>query len=238
MKKIPQSSTLVAIVRDHSVSMTPLAHSATSDYNLLLDGLKEASNRNNQYTSLSIIECGVGITGDVRLVSTNQNIEYAPKLYSYPVTGYSTPLFDSVGTAITTLKEYSKLYNQDTTAFLVMVITDGQDNSSKVWNPENISSEIRNLQSTDKWTFTFRVPRGYSSYLNSLSIPAGNIIEWELNNESLIKTTHFTRSAIDGYYSARAMGVTSSANFYTGDSKINLNTTIWPNGVLGTPSQK
>jgi hypothetical protein len=202
--------TYVAIVQDHSGSMGNLARKAMDDYNLMLDGIKDSSSGFGNDTFVSIVECGVGAMGSVRVTTSNVAVERLTHHSSYSTSGGSTPLFDSVGAAI---QEASRGYDSDA-AYLVLVITDGHENSSKSWNAGSIATKIAELQKTDKWTFAFRVPRGGRAHLERLGIPAGNILEWEQNEESLAKSTEQTVTGIRSYFQARSSGITSQKAFY------------------------
>lgn len=145
----------------------------------------------------------------------NCPVQNIPQISSYQYTtdGISTPLFDSVGLLIDTLKSVPDA-NDPNVSFLVMVVTDGEENSSKNWNARSISAEIRVLQSTDRWTFVFRVPFGKKQSLVNLGIPAGNILEWEQTDFGMEKSSVITRSSIGQYYVDRSVGATCSTAFF------------------------
>lgn len=77
-----------------------------------------------------------------------------------------------------------------------------------------LADKIRTLQSTDRWTFVFRVPQGYASQLIQLGIPPGNISEWDLSEQSLRAGTVQTQQGFQNYYAARSAGKTSTDSFY------------------------
>jgi hypothetical protein len=209
----------IAIVRDHSSSMTSFRRNAAKDYNDNISALKEAALNEKQDTIVSTILCGDGRAYSANLVSrevVNSNVQVLREIAQneYLTTGGSTPLFDSVGEAISVLKCVPDANDPDV-SFLVMVITDGEENSSKKWNGHTISEELRRLQATDKWTFAFRVPRGYGRNLERLGIPGGNILEWDQTERGFEQATRTTRDAINTYYSGRSAGMTKSTTFYT-----------------------
>lgn len=67
-----------------------------------------------------------------------------------------TALHDAIGMGITTLEANikSKLNSGDATA-LVVILTDGEENSSKEYNSDKVKDLITNLEKTGLWTFTF-----------------------------------------------------------------------------------
>lgn len=105
----------------------------------------------------------------------------------------------------------------DDISFLVMAVTDGGENASIRWNAQSIARKIVELQATDRWTFVFRVPRGYGVQLTRLGIPAGNILEWDQTERGVEVASRATSEAFTQYYSARASGTTSTRSFYTTD---------------------
>jgi hypothetical protein len=205
----------VGISRDTSASMTSLRSRAVKDYNSQIDALKNATSRSGVDTIVNVVKCGVGHRGlvvrDVRNASVHvlKSLDYN----AYVTDGGSTPLFDSVGDLIEQLKAVPD-YDDPNVSFLVMSTTDGEENSSRKWR-YNLADEIRRLQASDRWTFVFRVPRGYRSRLISLGIPQGNILEWDQTDQGMKISTQHTEDAIEQYYTMRNSGVKSTNTFYT-----------------------
>ena len=63
-----------------------------------------------------------------------------------------TPLYDAVGLAATHLQ--GKIHNQERNEVLVTIITDGEENSSTIFNAKKIKSLIDELK-RQGWTFAF-----------------------------------------------------------------------------------
>ncbi len=150
---------------------------------------------------MSTVKCGVG-SGKVQRESVNSSVSVLKPITTYTAEG-NTPLFDSVGDLVELMEKAPDAGESDV-SFLVMAITDGQENASKRYNADAISKLIREKQSTDRWTFVFRVPHGYSHELTRLGIPAGNIQEWEQTERGFKEATNLTRQAFANYYDARA----------------------------------
>lgn len=205
----------VAIVRDHSGSMQSLKRKAAQDYNANVRALQEAARAEKQDTIVSTVKCGIGSAGSVVRDVVNSNVRVLKEIAGadYETSGASTPLFDSVAEAIDILQRVPDADDPDV-SFLVMVITDGQENSSRMSGVQ-LGRKIRDLQSTDRWTFAFRVPHGEARHLVSLGIPDGNILEWEQSERGFEVATRSTVSAISSYYQARTSGQKSVRTFYT-----------------------
>jgi hypothetical protein len=206
----------VAIIKDHSGSMRGLSKQAARDYNSLIASIQNASSKNNSDTIVSVIKCGIGPgQGKVEREIVNSNVQILRPILenNYLANGNSTPLFDSVGEAIELLKTVPDFDSLDV-SFLIMTITDGQENSSVKWR-HKLTSEINSLQASDRWTFVFRVPKGQYNPLKQMGIPEGNILEWETTEHGLYTSTVATTSAVDDFYLLRSKGVTSTRSFYS-----------------------
>lgn len=208
----------VGISRDHSGSMQSLAHAAMRDYNNTIAAVKDGAQKNDIDTIVSVVENGVGSQGKVVRRVVNSSISRLEPVQNYPTDGGSTPLFDSVGELIDILSDVPDADFPDV-SFLIIVVTDGEENSSKRWNGSSLSAKIKQLQATDRWTFTFRVPRGCGRTLERLGIPSGNIMEWETTERGMEQSSVVTQSAVSNYFVARAKGVRGSSTFYADLSK-------------------
>lgn len=197
----------VGISRDHSGSMSGIARAAMNDYNQTIEELERASGINGIDTIVSV----VGHYPDIRVEVENSSFAALRPLTSYPTPGGRTPLFQSIERLIRMLE---KAPDADKATFLVMAVTDGEENVLYGSALESILRLIRDKQATDRWTFVFRVPKGGRSTLTRLGIPAGNIQEWEQTERGFQEATNVTRSAISNYYGGVSKGLTSSKTFY------------------------
>ena len=213
--------TYIGIVRDHSGSMGSLHKGALKDYNMLINSIKQAAH--DEATFVTVVECGYGRTSMVRRIETNTPIERMKEATEYSSSGTGTPLFDAVGELIEVMTKQQEI-DKDDTAFLIMVITDGEENASKKYKALSISEQIRKLQASDVWTFTFRVPKGYQRTIVNLGIPSGNVIEWEQNERALEQSSQATQAAVSSFFTARSSGVRSTGSFYADVANIPVST--------------
>lgn len=209
--------------RDHSGSMSSIARPAARDYNDTIAAIREEAITHGIDTIVTVAELGYGRTDEVRTVVKNSSvIALSPiKESDYTAQGRGTPLFDAVGELIEQLEAVPDA-DSDDVAFLVYVTTDGGENASRKYTGEKIAKKIKQLVATDRWTFVFRVPRGYSTYLTQYGIPAGNIQEWDQSERGMATSTASTKSAFKGFYAARAAGVKSTDKFYADLSTVTL----------------
>lgn len=208
----------VGISRDHSGSMSHLANAAKSDYNNIIQALKNASDQHDADTIVSV----VSHQGSIKREVVNSSVNSLSPLRTYPTPGGNTPLFDSVDELIDMLTVVPDAGNADVT-FLIMAVTDGQDNSSNI-SGRALGEQIRKLQNTDRWTFVFRVPRGERRSLEALGIPPGNIQEWDQTEYGMRESTDQTLSAVTNYYGNVSRGIRSTQTFYADLSHISSRT--------------
>lgn len=208
----------IGISRDHSASMGGIGRFAAKDYNVQIEAIHEAATQFKADTIVSVVKCGVGHRGQVQresvfssssvLVPLNEN--------NYDTSGSSTPLWDSIGELITIMQAAPDAQDPDV-SFVVMVITDGEENSSRTWSSTALIRKINELQNTGRWTFTFRVPRGHANRLIQFGVPRGNILEWEQSEAGIKRSTDVTKEAVTKFYDDRSKGLKSSSSFYTTD---------------------
>lgn len=204
----------VGISRDHSGSMSSLRNPAMKDYNDTVKAVKTAAADNQIDTIVSVTSAG--IDSRVRREVVNASVKSLTTLTNYIADG-GTPLFDSVGELIEIFRATPDHNNPDVT-FLIMAITDGEENGSKRWKT-SLGAEIKRLQATDRWTFVFRVPRGYGRALERLGIPSGNIQEWDQSERGMRESSVATVQAVSNYYGGVSRGVKSTTQFYTTNLK-------------------
>ena len=207
--------TYLGIIRDHSGSMGALRSPAMADFNALLAATRRAAAANNIETAASVYECDSGIPFERRRVNHLTPIGSISPLSSYRANG-GTPLFKTVLQAIQDLKKVSD-YNNPEVTFLVMATTDGQDTNG---GASELAREIRELQNTDRWTFVFRVPRGYARDLCRLGIEPGNILEWDQTERGVQASSQANDQAFADFYTARTTGTKSTRTFYTSVANI------------------
>ena len=206
----------VGISRDHSASMSGIVKAAMNDYNSLIGDIKAAAAAENIDTIVSTVLNGIGPgNGKVRRDVVNSSVHRLEPLRTYPANGNSTPLWDSVGELIEIFESVPNYHDLDV-SFMVMVVTDGGENSSTKWSTSKLAEKIRELQKSDRWTFVFRVPRGQrQSLIRNLGVYDDNVIEWDAgSSKDLERTTVVNSAATRSYFTARASGAKSTTSFY------------------------
>lgn len=203
------SKTYLLVIRDHSWSMNSIVKAAAKDFNNTISAVQKASAANNINTVASVIICDSTPQRDY--TTTMVPIEQVKPLTRYEANG-NTPLFGSVLLAIEDLKKVPD-YDDPETTFIVMATTDGQATDPGL--ADKVSKLIKELQGTDRWTFVFRVPKGYASALIRMGIQEGNVLEWDQTERGVQASTTANEQAFSDFYSNRASGIKSTKTFYT-----------------------
>jgi len=127
-----------------------------------------------------------------------------------------TALHDAIGMGITTLntKIKSKLDSGEASA-LVVIITDGEENSSKEYNSNKIKDLITNLEKTGMWTFTF-IGANQDAVLTarSLGVSLGNTVNYNASGAG----TNLAFMSVNSALSKRASYSNAGAFAATQDS--------------------
>lgn len=209
--------TEVAFCFDRSESMSSIKTAAKRMFNTVISSVRDAE-KSGHAVRVSIYWFGVGVQRGVSCVRASEVSDIA----FYNPSDSGTALWDGVGDALTDMQ---KRYNASSdTSFVLNVVTDGHENSSRRFSAGQIVQMMRELQGTDKFTMTFMVPHGNKKQLcSNFKIPTGNVIEWEQSSEGADEAASQTRSGFNSYFAARSAGQTSTRAFYKTDaSKITV----------------
>ncbi len=226
MKPIKSSKvkTHVAIILDKSGSMASTKSAAIQGYNEQVQQLKENA-KNGQEILVSLVTFNGNVFEHMWEVSADKLQE--ANADSYQPLG-ATAMRDAVGFTVQKLLDTTNA-EEENTAYLVVVISDGETNSDNYFKVKTINESgkvievnplrelVEKCQKTGKWTFTYM---GCSeSYLKIISeetaIPIANMAAW--SNATKGHTLGAMKSAIKRsatYFDDRSKGVTSKLNFY------------------------
>ncbi len=183
------------------------------DYNSKIETIKQSITEDTKDTFVTTVE--LAYKGhDNRIADYNVPVGMIKPITSYSSNGGATPLWDAVGLLITTFEGMPD-FHDPTSAFLVFVVTDGEENASRVWSASMLSSKIQKLVASDKFTFAFRVPRGHKTkFLHKINLDAYNVEEWDLTDEGAYTATVNDNTGLTNYFTARSSGATYLGRFY------------------------
>lgn len=174
--------TYAAIILDQSSSMFPTKSQTIMGYNELVQQMK--LNSKDQDIFVSLITFNGNVFEHIWCESA-EKVEEANES-DYNCNG-ATALFDAIGYTIQKMKDTTDIEDENN-AYLIQIITDGENNASTKYTQEMIHDFIEPLKSK-RWTFTFV---GCSEqYIKELAkktaIPVSNCAVWD--NRSAASTT-------------------------------------------------
>lgn len=215
------SKNYIGFVNDHSGSMASIASAAMADYNTNITAVKDAATKEMLDTVVSVV--GIGYPRD-NLV-TRQVVISNPHVLK-PITKWSvdggTPLYDGIGNMIELFESLPDAKDEHV-SFLVMITTDGAEMHSRAYDQQRLSTKIRELQKTGRWSFVFRIPKnGKDFMITGLGVPMDNIQKWDTTAAGMAASTQATTQAMGNYFTARASGAKSTSSFYANASNVNL----------------
>jgi len=125
-----------------------------------------------------------------------------------------TPLFRGTWEGIRYLLRTGHEDTSSIDAYLVTVITDGEDTEHT--HAKLLADLIREVQATDRWTVSFAVPRGHykQALCGTLGLPAGNVAEWEQTDEGAERLGGIMGQSMSHYALSRSVGQTKTVDFF------------------------
>ncbi len=161
----------VVLILDASGSMVPKRSDVIPGFNDFVDALAQDEAKG----AVSYLVTCVTFNTVVTPLVTNACVRDVPRLdeKNYQPGG-NTALLDAVGT---TLDEIGIPPNEK---FLVLVVTDGEENSSRQFRQAQIKAMIEQRQATGWWTFSYLgADVDAFAEAGSLGIPPGNIANYD-----------------------------------------------------------
>jgi len=142
--------TYVGIALDSSGSMGYLIDSTISGFNEYLETIKAESKKGGR-TKVSLLTFGGTVENNFTNVAPSKIRPLTRGAYKPSGT---TPMYDGIGQTLDLLEEYD-IPQAKKNAFLVIIISDGQENASVKWNRSQIAMRISRLKETGRWTFAY-----------------------------------------------------------------------------------
>lgn len=213
----------IAILLDKSGSMQGLADGVIKQYNEQAKQISAQAATHGQKTHLSLYAFAQEAEQPILVEVPLDLVELRPlDRKTYDPDG-GTAMLDSIGLAIDQLSRFERGTND---SFLIIVITDGEENTSTKYRSggagwEQISHLIKSKISTDAWTFAFLVPNGAKKrLLTRLDVYDGNVQEWDQTTKGVEEYARKTSAGINNFFAARATGKRSTKGFFTDLSKV------------------
>ena len=206
-----RKETYITLILDRSGSMGSCYHAALGAINEQIETIKDNAHKGGKtYISLVLFDHEVEIVFENVLA---QDVEHLTE-EDYQIRG-STALRDAVMSAIDLMEEYED--DRKNQGFLVVLISDGQENSSGTPR-EELQSRIEELNASDTWTFTYMLDGHSWEQVQEFSLdyasPMGNMCCYTSNSAGTATAGNAMSSAIINYMDVRGSGGTKSKKFY------------------------
>ncbi|GEO22183.1 VWA domain-containing protein [Cyclobacterium qasimii] len=130
-----------------------------------------------------------------------------------------TSLYDAIGSSIQYLKSKLRIaLENDKTDVVMLILTDGFENSSKIFNAHEVKYLIEELELNEKWTFLFLgAGLNVEEATKELNRKGKNSFSFEKN--SIENSIDFVSEEINDFLALKSRGVKKSAFFKTNSIK-------------------
>lgn len=200
----------IAILLDRSSSMGSIRKEAVEMFNQQIVAIRKNNKRMDTTVSLFTFST----VADEPAVF-NRPLKEMKKLkyQDYNPSG-STAMYDSMGLAIDKLTSLPEMTDPNC-SFLMIVVTDGEENASRLFNGQRIADRIQLLQKTGKWTFTFCGANIDVEKMGSqLNLHRGNVMSYQASSVGTAFMSASNASGMEGFLRSRACGASAVQSFY------------------------
>lgn len=198
-----------ALVLDASGSMSGLIPAARAAANKNIQAIRDSK---GQAAYLTVVKFGdplVDFLYEDRPVVAQSIPQIGLEYRSHG----GTPLRDAVGAAVESM---SRNTDSPETSYVVIAITDGQENESRKYDDDRLRGLIEAKQATGRWSFIFLVPPGSKRQVTGRwGVPSGNVREWDQTVRGVQEAEVRTSGGIGEFYKSRSAGVTATTTFYS-----------------------
>lgn len=203
------TKTHLSLLIDSSGSMHGLASQVVKQVNSVLEALQTQAEELGQEVIVSLYSFG----GSIDQLVANKPIKGSPRLKAgdYTASG-NTPMVQALNRAIGDLKQR----DARDVANILTVVTDGEADTD--WNQSTVDAEMKRLTGTDRWTFSFLIPKGATGQVTSRfpSMLPGNIQEWDTSSvKGLEVGSQAVSAGYAGYLRGVSTGQSSTKGFFT-----------------------
>ena len=147
-------TTLYHFVIDQSGSMAGSEQATMAGFNTQMKTIQELKTEHPDEKYLCSLTLFNAEINDVIRYADVEKLS-ALNIETYQPNG-ATALLDAIGKSIFSIKEkFGKDISEDKMSVVLVIITDGHENCSRMYTYHDIAQLIKNLDDTQKWTFSF-----------------------------------------------------------------------------------
>lgn len=210
-KKKAKLKNRIAIILDRSGSMATIRTETVDAFNEQVKAIKASSK--DMDTKVSLVTFASEKDEPLIWNKATRNLKKL-ELKDYIPNGM-TAMYDAVGFTINEFKQL-KEFNDKNTSFLIVIISDGEENNSKAYRSADIAELVKELTATQKWTFTYLgANQDLSKVSQNLGLSLGNTMSFVASSAGVAAGSAINASATTTYLNTRSTGATYTSNFYT-----------------------
>ena len=208
--------TLVAVMLDESGSMSHGCKQTMKGYNDQRKALRKTSAKIGCRVMQTTFQSSARIIADD--VSPDDIVPLSAETYN---PGGGTALYDTAAAVVKRLLAHP-LAQQDNTSILLMITTDGEDTSSRIWNASSQLTEFRALMKAvsknDRWTVALAGPDlMLRQFSDEMSVDPENVAAFAPTDlrsraDAMTSTVH----AMNHYTTMRSMGTKKASMMHAG----------------------
>jgi hypothetical protein len=214
--------THVALIVDRSSSMSSIRQEAIAAFNDQLKIIQDAEEDGNEnYVTLVTFATHVDPPHYFD-VSAKKVPQLTAKNYS---PHGSTALLDAMASTIVKLRDLPDS-DEEKTSFLVVVITDGEENCSQEYSqrnegPKRLAGIIAEMEATNRWTFVYLCANVDPLKIQeSLGLSINNVRSFTASSGGTRAASSMTGDSMTSYFAGRSKGMTSTPHFYDPDQML------------------
>lgn len=202
--------TYVALVLDRSGSMGDCKRQTIDGFNEQADLIKSEAAKGGE-TLVSLVTFGGGgfeFTPPVTESFRRSSADVIPRLTddTYRPAG-GTPMYDAVGY---TMEQLDAEPADADTAYLVIIISDGQENASEKWTAAGIVKRVTELQARGNWTFVYiGANQDLADIQKHLGFKPGNTIAYAASAGGTKDMYAGVSRGLTSYFTSRSLGAQS-----------------------------
>lgn len=200
--------THVAFVLDSSGSMDYVKEEAMKGFNSQLAVIRQRAEHNVR-THLTLFGTPDGIDYELVNAEVGDLKDLTHGTY-HPYGG--TPLLDAVCMTIDSVKTFDRRDPQQ--AFLVIVVSDGQENDSQRYTWRDLRHTIEALMRNGRWTFVFIGPFEEHPKFQQAGVPEENLLEFNGSVEETLNAFAESAGGLGRFLTARNEGRLLTAGFF------------------------
>jgi AcrR family transcriptional regulator len=200
----------ISLVIDRSTSMKDCFEEAMRQANILIEKIKAEALAQKQETTLSLYF----FSNYVQCIFAHRPIADVQPLTGYYPDGW-TALLDANCTAIEQHLRSGFAGDPDS-SFLVMTLTDGEENRSRTYTQQHLVNLLQQTHQTGRWTHVYMVPRDGRARdrVIRLGVSAENVVEWDNTVKGSVEVFDKTSLGVSNYFASRSVGMKSTEKFY------------------------